>query len=83
MADDNKLNWKQRRFLTLLGVPAFGIALAYTVATTYLPQIIRRFSGPALTGVLFGGEGIFALSGPILVGQYSDSLRTHIRGTSA
>lgn len=84
MATDNngndKLSWKQRRFLALLSLPAFGISLAYTVATTYLPRLIHQYSGPATTGILLGMEGIFALFVPILVGALSDSLRTRIGG---
>ena len=81
MANNNgKLSWKQRRLLILLGLPAFGISLAYTAATTYLPVILSQLSGPALTGMLIGAEGIFALFVPIIVGQWSDSLRTRLGG---
>ncbi len=73
---NNKLSWKQRRFLTLLSVPAFGLALSSTVVTTYLPVFIERFSGPAVNGIMIGGEGIFALWVPIVIGTWSDSLRT-------
>lgn len=78
--DRGKLSWKQRRFLALLGVPAFGVSLAYTVVTTYLPHLLEQLSGPAVTGVIIGGEGIFALFVPIIVGVWSDSLRTRIGG---
>ena len=80
--DENggKLSWKERRFLALLGLPAFSISLAYTVVTTYLPVLLERLSGPAVTGILIGVEGIFALFVPIIVGEWSDSLRTRIGG---
>ena len=55
--DNGKLSWKERRFLALLGLPAFGISLAYTAATTYLPVIIERLSGPTGTGIIIGIEG--------------------------
>lgn len=75
-----KLSWSQRRFLAVLGLPAFGIALSYTLVTTYLPVIIHQLSGPMLTGVLIGGEGIFALFLAVIVGSWSDSLRRRLGG---
>lgn len=38
------LSWGQRRFLLVLGLPAFGVALAYTVVSTYLPVLLGRLS---------------------------------------
>ena len=73
-----RLSWSQRRFLALLGLPAFGIALAYTVVTTYLPVLIERLSGPAVTGVLIGAEGIFSIVVPLVVGVWSDAVRTRL-----
>jgi MFS family permease len=74
------LSWPQRRFLVLLGLPAFGIALAYTLVTTYTPVLISQLSGPAVTGLLIGGEGLLALIIPVLVGGWSDSLRSRFGG---
>ncbi len=65
--------WK---FLAGLSAPAFGLALAYTVATTYLPLLIERVSGPGLTGLIIGSEGVLALTVPVLVGSWSDSTDT-------
>lgn len=73
-----RLTWSQRRFLALLGLPAFGIALAYTVVTTYLPVLIERLSGPAVTGILIGAEGIFSIVVPLIVGVWSDAVRTRL-----
>lgn len=73
-----RLTWSQRRFLALLGLPAFGIALAYTVVTTYLPVLIERLSGPAVTGILIGAEGIFSIVVPLVVGVWSDAVRTRL-----
>lgn len=56
----------------MLGLPAFGIALAYTAVTTYVPVLIERLSGPAVTGVIIGAEGLFALLVPVVVGAWSD-----------
>lgn len=73
-----RLTWSQRRFLALLGLPAFGIALAYTVVTTYLPVLIERLSGPAVTGILIGAEGIFSIVVPLVVGVWSDAVTTRL-----
>ncbi len=79
MAKD-KLSWEEHRFLAILGLPAFGLALTYTVVSTYLPVLIERLSGPAVTGILLAGEGLFALFVPFVVGQRSGSLRSRIGG---
>src|SRR5919198_6754513 len=75
-AKSAKLSWKQRRSLALLGFPTFGLALAATMVSTYLPVLINKLSGPALTGALIGGEGLFSLFVPLLVGNWSDSVET-------
>lgn len=72
------LNWERRRFLLVLGLPSLGIALAYTFVTAYLPIFIERLSGAAVTGLMIGGEGVFALFVPFLIGGWSDSLHTPI-----
>lgn len=78
--EGERLSSSQRRFLLVLGLPAFGIALAYTVVTTYVPVLLSQFSGPAVTGFLIGAEGALALTIPVLVGTWSDSLRSGIGG---
>ncbi|PRX43635.1 Na+/melibiose symporter-like transporter [Prauserella shujinwangii] len=74
------LTWPQRRFLLLLALPAFGIAFAYTVVTTYGPVLLGRFAGPSTIGILIGSEGVLALVIPLLVGGWSDRLRTRVGG---
>lgn len=76
----NRLDWRQRRFLALLGLPSFGLALSSTMVTTYLPVFIQELSGPVMTGVLIGAEGMVALVLPPMVGAWSDSLGTRIGG---
>lgn len=66
------------RFLALLAVPSFGLSLAITTVTTYLPVLISKVSGPTVTGVLIGFEGLLALVIPGLVGGWSDSTRTRL-----
>lgn len=59
---EDRLSWAQHRFLAILGLPAFGVAFAYTVVGTYLPVLLAELSGPAVTGLLIGGEGLVACS---------------------
>lgn len=72
------LSWKRRRLLMVLGLPSLGIALAYTFVTAYLPIFIEQLAGSAVTGLMIGGEGVFALFVPFLIGGWSDSLQTSI-----
>ena len=74
------LTWPQRRFLFILGVPAFGLALAYTIVTTYVPVLLTKLSGPAITGVLIGAEGVLALVIPLFIGNWSDRVNTRLGG---
>lgn len=67
-----------RRFLALLAVPSFGLALAITTVTTYLPVLLSKVSGPTATGVLIGFEGLLALFIPGLVGAWSDRTETRV-----
>lgn len=67
----SRLTWGQRKFLGVLGVPAFGLAFGYTVVTTYVPVLLAD-SGPTVTGLVIGGEGLLALLVPLLVGGWSD-----------
>ncbi|MGI8632672.1 MAG: MFS transporter [Solirubrobacterales bacterium] len=70
------LTAEQRRFLILLGAPAFGLSVSATIVTTYLPVFIEQLSGPAVTGALIGMEGLFALAFPVMVGAWSDRTDT-------
>lgn len=75
---EDRLSWAQLRFLVILGFPAFGVAFAYTVVGTYLPVLLAELSGPAVTGLLIGGEGVVALIVPVVVGGWSDATRSGI-----
>ena len=72
------LSWPQRRFLLVLGLPSLALALALTVVTTFLPVLIVDLTGPALTGILIGSEGLLALFVPVLVGARSDATGTRL-----
>ncbi|HEY7266368.1 MAG TPA: MFS transporter [Solirubrobacterales bacterium] len=67
-------------FLLLLGLPSLGLALAATTVSTYLPVLLKDISGPAVTGILIGAEGLLALFIPPVVGRRSDTLQTRIGG---
>lgn len=75
-----RLSWSQRRFLLVLALPAFGLSLAYTLVTTYSPVLLQEVSGPTGTGLLIGGEGLLALTLPLLIGAWSDRLDTRFGG---
>jgi MFS family permease len=67
--------------LVLLGMPTFGLALSITIVSSYLPTVARQFtSSTTAIGVLIGGEGLFALFLPVVVGSWSDRLRTRFGG---
>ena len=71
------LTGRELHRLALLALPTFGLALSITVVSTYLPTVARQFTGSTtVIGVLVGGEGVGALLLPIVVGAWSDRLRT-------
>lgn len=71
----------EKRRLALLGLPTFGLALAITIVSSYLPTVARQFTDSnVMIGLLIGGEGLFALLLPVLVGSWSDRLRTRLGG---
>lgn len=72
-----RLDWSQRRFLLVLALPAFGLSLAYTMTTTYVPVLLVAVSGPTVTGAMVGGEGLLAMFVPLLIGGWSD--RANVR----
>ncbi len=76
-----QLERQEKRTLAALGLPTFVLALSITVVSTYLPVVAREFtSSSTVIGLLIGGEGVMALFLPVLVGVWSDGLRTHLLG---
>ena len=58
-------------------MPTFALALAITTVSTYLPVLAEDFSDSSIVvGLLIGGEGLMALWLPLVVGAWSDRLRT-------
>ena len=71
------LQRSELRILAILGVPTFALALAITTVSTYLPVLAEDFSDSTIViGLLIGGEGLIALWLPLVVGSWSDRLRT-------
>ncbi len=71
----------ERRALRALGLPTFGLALSITVVSTYLPKVAREFTSSTTTiGLIVGAEGFMALWLPLIVGSWSDELRTRMGG---
>jgi MFS family permease len=78
---EREIRGREKRTLALLGLPTFGLALAITTVTTYLPVVARSYVGStALIGVIVGIEGLMALWVPLLAGSWSDRLRTRWGG---
>jgi MFS family permease len=70
----------ERRVVRLLGLPTFGLALAITVVSTYLPVLARDFgSSTTIIGLIIGGEGLMALWLPLVAGTWSDRLERRYR----
>jgi MFS family permease len=78
---DRPLSAGERRAVALLGIPTLALALAVTVVTTYLPVVASGFVGSTLViGVIIGVEGLYAMWLPLVVGSWSDRLRTRLGG---
>ncbi|MGI9185567.1 MAG: MFS transporter [Solirubrobacteraceae bacterium] len=68
-------------FLTILGVPTFGLALSITMVSTYLPKVARQFTtSTTVIGVIVGAEGLMALWIPLVAGSWSDGVRSRLGG---
>jgi MFS family permease len=78
---ERPLSGAEKRTVALLGVPTLALALAVTVVTTYLPVVAQGFAGSTVViGLIVGIEGVIALWLPLVVGTWSDRLRTRIGG---
>jgi MFS family permease len=75
------LEASEKRTLALLGLPTAALALAITVVTTYVPVAASEFLDSSIViGGLIAIEGVLALWLPLVVGSWSDRLRTPIGG---
>jgi MFS family permease len=75
------LSGAEKRMLALLGLPTFGLALAITVVTTYVPLLAKQFtSSTTVIGLVIAAEGLVALVVPLVAGAWSDQLKTSIGG---
>ena len=75
------LEASEKRTLAILGLPTAALALAITVVTTYVPVAASEFlDSSVVIGGLIAIEGVLALWLPLVVGSWSDRLRTSIGG---
>ena len=78
---ERELSSSEKRTVVLLGLPTMGLALAVTVVTAYTPVVAQQFTGSTVViGIIIGLEGVIALWLPLVVGTWSDRLRTRIGG---
>jgi MFS family permease len=78
---ERPLTGEEKRTVALLGMPTLALALVVTVVTTYLPVVAQEFVGSTVViGVIIGIEGLIALWLPLVVGSWSDRLRTPLGG---
>jgi MFS family permease len=71
----------EKRRLALLGLPTFGLALSITIVSAYLPKVAQGFTSSTVAiGAIVAGEGVMALWIPLVVGPWSDRLRTRLGG---
>ena len=71
----------ERRTLNILGLPTAALALAITVVTTYVPVAANDFlDSSVVIGGLIAIEGVLALWLPLVIGSWSDRLKTPIGG---
>jgi MFS family permease len=72
---------REHHAIALLGIPTLALALAVTIVTTYLPVVAKGFvSSTLLVGLIIGVEGLLAIWLPLVIGAWSDRLRTPIGG---
>jgi MFS family permease len=65
--------------LSALALPTFSLALAMSVLTTYAPLLLgESTSSSSAIGLAVGGEGLFALFLPLLIGGLSDRTSTRL-----
>jgi MFS family permease len=65
--------------LSALALPTFSLALAMSVLTTYAPLLLgESTSSSSAIGLAVGGEGLFALLLPLLIGGLSDRTSTRL-----
>lgn len=71
----------EKRMLAILGLPTAALALAITIVSTYVPVVAQQFlDSAAAIGGLIAIEGLLALWLPLVVGSWSDRLRTPLGG---
>lgn len=56
------MSGREKRVLAMLGLPTFGLALAITATTTYVPLLAKRFTSSTMViGMVIAAEGLVAV----------------------
>jgi maltose/moltooligosaccharide transporter len=71
---------RHRCLLHLLGIPTFALSLSVTTVAALVPVLLEPLSGPAVTGLVIGVEGVFAVALAPLVGRWSDRVSSPLGG---
>ena len=59
----------------MLGLGAFGLAFSLTTTAAYLPPLLGEFTdSTTLIALVLAAEGLFALTLPLVIGPWSDTL---------
>jgi MFS family permease len=75
IAADLRVSAERRGLVWTLGLGAFGLAFSVSITAAFLPPVLGRFTDSrTLIGIVLGAEGFFALTLPLLVGTWSDSI---------
>jgi MFS family permease len=76
---DLRVPAERRGLVWTLGFGAFGLAFSLSITAAFLPPVLGRFTDSrTLIGIVLGAEGIFALTLPLIVGTWSDSVGTRL-----
>lgn len=70
----------ERRFLAVLGLPAFGTGFGLTAISTYVPTLLHDDQSPVMIGLIIAGEGAAGLILPLPVGVASDRFSRTVAG---
>ncbi|HET6622489.1 MAG TPA: MFS transporter [Candidatus Saccharimonadales bacterium] len=76
-----RIKKREAKLIALLGLPTFGLALSISAVVTYAPLLAHQYiSSAVIIGLIIGTEGLMALFLPVIIGHWSDNLRTRLGG---
>jgi MFS family permease len=69
----------RRGLVWTLGFGAFGLAFSLSITAAFLPPVLGRFTDSrTLIGLVLGSEGVFAVTLPLVVGPWSDTVSSRL-----